>query len=308
MYNLETLKYKSGKFDNFCDAAYVLTLTSNNRIDSFLTMYEQFIPCKTLHILHNEGFHNCEKNNRFDEKIDSTWRDIEHSETDIYKDAEKKGYNNILVLEDDCIFTFFMKSQFLCNRLGKWVKNSKHGFTRLGCIYVPFRIIPANLFILGSIGNSKLQFKGAHAYILSKKMRHRLLNIKQDHLCQADSCFRYNIKQHTLTFAFAVQTHPVTENMKNGWGNPFIISILKRIKKKYTIIAYYFPLITYILFLSYISIKEESLIIHLATIIKTIIFLNSFFWTGLFNFHFSRMILYICLTHFISKDLMKRIL
>ena len=53
-YNLETLNYKDGLFDDFIEATYVLTMENSDRRKDYMYQLEQFKPSSVVHIFHNK--------------------------------------------------------------------------------------------------------------------------------------------------------------------------------------------------------------------------------------------------------------
>ena len=83
------------------DATYIIHLENNGRLDSVKAQLNEFQPTKDVFILHNKGYKNCKK----EEYIDKPPLDLIDAFWHIFKDAQQKNYNNILILEDDVDFT-----------------------------------------------------------------------------------------------------------------------------------------------------------------------------------------------------------
>jgi hypothetical protein len=86
--------------DRAISATYILHLEGNGRYEQVKSQIEQLRPTKTVWILHNRGFKECQK----DANIKIPPQDIVDSYFTIFKHAQEHSYRNILVMEDDFVF------------------------------------------------------------------------------------------------------------------------------------------------------------------------------------------------------------
>jgi hypothetical protein len=205
-YNFKLIKsYDVDKclFDNIVDATYIIHLENNGRYEYVMDQIEQFNICKKIYILFNKGFKNCRK----PKHIVSSVEDITDSYIQIFKHAESFKYNNILILEDDFLFSPTVKKhigdieQFFDDHKGV------NFIYSLGAI--PFIMIPY-------MKNHYRTFSGgAHAIIYTKKSRRQILNDKNK-IIDID-CYKGSLTNYTYYKPLCYQLFPITENSKH-WG------------------------------------------------------------------------------------------
>jgi hypothetical protein len=303
-YNISTRTYPSGLFDSFCDAAYVLTLTTNNRILSFLERYNKTPICSTLHIVYNKGYQTNPKYSHFTKQlIEKGNLDLEDCETQAFIDSKNRGYNEILIFEDDCILTNLIKFKPFYFLLKKWIQTSDHQITRLGAIFIPTRVIPTcNPLIWRSLSYSKenAQFKGTHGYIISRNARNKLINFKKIDNCLVETSF-CKIKQHVSFFPLAVQSLIITENMKS-WDkktNKYIIMFLKKFNSDKTRFVYWLPpFVGITTFMNMYHNRKNPL-----KILKNWSQINSIIYTGIFSDNSNKMFSQLFIINLLDKTL-----
>ena len=167
-YRFEKIKNESGLLDNSVDATYVLHLEGNGRLDSIRNQLNHFHITKTVYIVFNKGYKTCEKNLH----IEAPTMDLIHAFINIFKHSVEKGYNNILILEDDFEFSEKIKEPVIYEDINFFInKKADTAFVYyLGCI--PYLQIPYygnhNKIILSS---------GTHACVYSRKTRNSVLSI-----------------------------------------------------------------------------------------------------------------------------------
>ena len=106
-YTFKEINVSEGLFDNVIDCCYVLVLEGSERestINDRLSIMGY--PCKKIRIQYNKGFRNCEKVL----KEQKTNYDIIDANNNVFLDAKKNKFKNIMVLEDDFIFTDRVKN------------------------------------------------------------------------------------------------------------------------------------------------------------------------------------------------------
>ena len=255
-YNLTLYEYNYGIFDKSIDATYIIYLEGNKkRYKNIKDELDKIKPTKKVYILHNKGWKNCKK----DKYITNTAKDLVDCNIYIYKDAKKKNYNNILILEDDYIFNKKIKNKKIINNIDNFLlKNIDTSFSfYLGTI--PIIFIPYNLNI-----NRGLLNIYTHSVIFSKKYREEVL--KYDY--KTINCWdifqnKFNLNKYYYNIPLSFQIVEETENSLN-WQ---VFSILRTIHLNiaYLLNAHNDPkLIFYIWYiLSYILLKINILIILL---------------------------------------------
>lgn len=203
-YNFKLIKSYDGLFDNIVDATYVIHLENNGRYPSIMNQIKQFNICRKIYILFNKGFKNCKK----PKHIVSSVEDLTDSFIQIFKHAKSFKYNNILVLEDDFMFSPTVKKhigdieQFFDANYGK---NFIYSLGSIPLIMIPY--IKKHYITYGI---------GTHAIIYTKNSRRQILD-DQNEIVDIDTYRNLNFINYTYYKPLCYQLFPVTDNSKN-WG------------------------------------------------------------------------------------------
>jgi hypothetical protein len=176
-YNFKKITFSNGLLDDAVDATYIIHLEGNGRYDDILNQLTQFQPTKVVYIVFNKGFKNCEKN----ENITQPAHDLVDAFLKITKHANSpnQNYNNILILEDDFIFSERIKDESVQKNICSFLNNHKNDDFQylLGCmplIKMPYTLDGTHFISIVSLGS--------HACIYSKKNREQLLGIEQQNI------------------------------------------------------------------------------------------------------------------------------
>ena len=200
---------RSGVFDGVVDATYILTMGSKLRILNIEKQLAILRPTKTIYIVRNDGFENCEKC-LHKHKISSVPEDIIHAYKHIFKHASDK--ENILLLEDD----FFWTTHFTTGAVRdvqKFIQSQKPPIYSLGSLNLLF--IP--------IGKHWRLFQrfAAHAMIYSKSARKAFTDYVVKNFSENNDLeisINYAVpEQYTYHKPLAIQPMPDTPS-KEKWG------------------------------------------------------------------------------------------
>jgi hypothetical protein len=166
-YTFKQYKYTDGIFSKHIDATYIIYLSGSTRMTSIMSQLEQYHPTDNVYILINKPFKYCKKNLIRDRIA----YDIIDSNMHIFNHAKQNDYENILVLEDDFIFSPEIKNTTHIDNINSFL--NKHTNTdfiyQLGC--APIILIPYNSYTYIAFISW-----GAHAHIYSRKSYMRHLN------------------------------------------------------------------------------------------------------------------------------------
>jgi len=149
--------------------------------------------------------------------------DIVDANVNIFQHANEHNYSNILILEDDFIFTEKIKDTKHIEQIQKFlVKNTNYDFMfHLGAI--PFVSIPYDYY------NNIIFGSGMHACIFSYSFRVRIIENQQaihDWDQYHNKISFYMLNRYMYSTPLCYQLIAETENMKN-WGlSPYIINTL----------------------------------------------------------------------------------
>jgi hypothetical protein len=222
-YEFKIRTYSKGLLDPSVDATYIIHLLNNERYDAIQKEVDAFQPTKTLWFVLNQGFKACPKQL----PKQQAGYDLADATTQIYRHAEEMGYENILVLEDDCFFHEDLKKPQIQQDLNAFFQQKKDTpFSyRLGSI--PLVMVP---FVTHS---SFGFYGGAHAYVTSSAFRAAATNKITD----IDEYLNIAGNQYVYYKPLAYQLFPDTDN-KASWGSnynafPYIFPLLAVFFKLY---------------------------------------------------------------------------
>jgi len=105
-YTFKKIIYTEGFLDDSVDATYIIHLKDNGRLEHVYEQLKIYHPTKIVYIVFNEGFKICKKQNY----ITDTAEDLVDANIQNFRHANNNNYKNILVLEDDFIFSEKKKS------------------------------------------------------------------------------------------------------------------------------------------------------------------------------------------------------
>jgi hypothetical protein len=205
-YKFKKILFNDSFLSNSTDATYIIHLENNGRYKHVQSQLSEYHPTNIVYILFNKGYKKSIKK----PFINNSSLDLVDSFLEIFKHANKKKYNNILILEDDFIFSEKIKeSEHKNNINNSIIKMGKTDFVYLlGCI--PFIQIPHDLY------NFRVISIGMHAVIYSKKNRINILKKNQEDIKDWDFYNNNNINNRiTYYLPLCYQLFPETENSKN---------------------------------------------------------------------------------------------
>ena len=224
-YRFERVNYNNNNYlDSSISATYIITLLNNGRLDSIITKLKQFQPTKTTFILFNKGYKTCDKPSY----IDTSSLDLVDAYLHIFEHANTHNFVNILILEDDFIFSDKIITKHIYNDINTYIINNQdYNFVYfLGCL--PTLRIP-----LGK--HSKVIFSlGTHAVIYSKLFVQEHKQLKDVKSIKDWDAYLQKYNRITYNTCLCYQLFPATDNMKN-WGSNSIIGLLTSKIAKYYI-------------------------------------------------------------------------
>jgi hypothetical protein len=219
-YNIKKQTYKKGFLDASVDATYIIHLKDNGRIEHIQGQLTKYHPTKLVYIVFNDGFKKCNK--KLIEQV--SYQDLTDAFLQCFKHADEHGYNNILILEDDFIFSSeIKKNPEHINNVNKFLnKNRNKEFIYyLGCNPIIVRPCTSDF-------NHYKSYKSCstHAIIYSKATRSKNLNLELKHW---DVIIEDGVSNRYLYCKpICYQTYPDTENKKTWSEKDFaLIGYLK---------------------------------------------------------------------------------
>jgi len=209
-YQFKSIKFDNGLFDETVDATYIINLVGNGRYDNIINQINKYKPTSQVYILLNQGFRKCNKTKHIVYPAD----DLNDAFLQIFRHANDKKYENILILEDDFIFHKEIKNKKHINSISKFLKK-KQGedfIYFLGCI--PYLMLP-NITDLKHFNN--ISSGGMHSVIYSKKNRQNMMDNYNDIIFKYkdwDTNARNQKNRYAYYKCLCYQLFPETENSK----------------------------------------------------------------------------------------------
>jgi len=212
-YTFKRLEVETGLLDSSVDATYVITLEGNGRYERVVEQLKKYHPTRVVFIMTNRGYKRCNKNL----EKDLPRYDLTDAFINVFRHAKTESYKNILVLEDDFIFS----DRILDPKVGTIVNDFVSARTDTDFIYLlgclPFIQIPYDRY-----HNIAIRSGGTHAVIYSQLYRERLL-YDYDTITIDDWDMHNNFILQRFTYyePLVYQIFPMTDNRKQ-WGIPQI--------------------------------------------------------------------------------------
>jgi hypothetical protein len=204
-YRFEKLEFKSVLLD--IDATYIIHLENNGRLDNVMTQLNEFQPTKNVFILHNKGYKNCKK----EEYIDKPPLDLIDAFWYIFKDAQQKNYNNILILEDDFMFSERIKDTIVQQNIMDFINNTNYDVYSLG-------LLPFLQSAYNKTTNICLLGGGMHSVIYSRECIDKVLQDDKKSIKDWDLYIATKFTKYVYDEPLCYQLFPETENQKY-WEN-----------------------------------------------------------------------------------------
>lgn len=215
-YTFKRLEVEKGLLDSSVDATYVITLEGNGRYERVVEQFKKYHPTRTLFIMTNRGYKRCKKNLL----LDLPRCDLTDAFINTFKHAKNMGYKNILVLEDDFIFS----DDILDANTGGIVNSFVSARTNTEFIYV-LGCVPMIQIPYDQYHNIAYFFGGTHAIIYSETFRERAMrDYDEGAIDDWDAYNNFKLHQYTYYKPLAYQTFPMTDNRKQ-WAMPGFIAI-----------------------------------------------------------------------------------
>lgn len=199
-----------GLFDSSVDATYVITLESNGRYERVKEQLQKYHPTSTLYIMTNRGYKRCKKNL----KREIPRYDLTDAFINVCKHANEQGYRNVLILEDDFIFSDRVFDPATRTRVNSFIKarTDTDFIYLLGCLphvqapYDQYHNIPIST--------------GMHAVVYSRKARDRSIHdYATTTIDDWDDYNNWRRNRYTYYEPLVYQTFPLTDNRKQ-WAAP----------------------------------------------------------------------------------------
>jgi hypothetical protein len=210
-YSFEERHYEHGLFNSSVDATYVIHLKDNGRLDNINRQLDDTPPTDLVYVVFNEGYKKCKK----DDYIDEPAKDLTNAFLTVFRHAQSQEYNNILILEDDFLFTDKIKTDEHVSEINHFLNTSIDSDIQYSLGSIPWLRIP---YIFNSNHYIHLVSNGMHAVIYTKSNREKILFEKEENIMDWDIYNFYSSICYAYHTPLCYQLVSETENSKN-WGN-----------------------------------------------------------------------------------------
>jgi len=205
---------------NHIDATYIIHLEGNGRYEAIEKQLQTYHPTKLVYLVFNKGFKKCEKEKR----IDKSPLDLCDAFFTIFKDANEKKYENILVLEDDFTFDEKILDKTHANSIETFLKEKQGNLFAYYLGALPFLQMSLNT------EHNRVFFSGGtHACIYPRIfIKHIVEKVKQETVMDWDIYMNFEHTRYKYHTPLCYQLFPQTENQKY-WGceNPIFHYVSK---------------------------------------------------------------------------------
>ena len=209
-YHTTELRFSEGVLDSAVNMAYLLTMVDSNR--EWQKELYNFPLSSKVTVVYNMGFRNCKK--QLVKQI--SYCDLQDAVLYIFNDALRKGYQRILVLEDD--FQILEKKKEHYYSVEDFIKKKNPDVYNLG----PMITLCGKPSILTH--NASWFFTTTHAVIYNQNYITYFVQKAPHRAGHVDTYFnKASVKKYTYYMPLIGQTFPMTEN-RQSW--PMSISYL----------------------------------------------------------------------------------
>ena len=216
-YRFEKIEFNNSLLD--IDATYIIHLENNGRLDHIKSQLNEFQPTKLVYILYNKGYKNCEKNLH----LNKSSIDLVDANLYIIKDAYNKNYKNILILEDDFIFSEKIKNKTVQKNVMNFINKNNYDLYLLGSLPFLQKAYDNNTTI-SIIGI------GTHACIFSRRCINKILQVDKTKITDWDYFTGTKFTRYMYNEPLCYQLFPVTEN-QDAWINmEKVIYLIEKLK------------------------------------------------------------------------------
>ncbi len=216
-YEIDELYVKEGLLDTLVDAVYVLLLENSSRSESVYRQVNEYKLCRNVFVFINKGYKKCKKVMCQQKPA----YDLMDANAQVMYHSQEKGYNNILILEDDFLLDERIRDPVILKEISEFVNKRDFNLYNLGAVSIPLNPWATHMKPLFSCA--------AHAVIYSSQGRRVILDEYQKDACLTspwilrklsdfrghDSWYnRFLDKQYFYKIPVCYQIFPETENRK----------------------------------------------------------------------------------------------
>lgn len=213
-YKMDYQEYDKGILDSYVDATYIITMTNSIRIKNIELQLKRYIPTKKVYILYNDGYKKC---NKVLLKYEPSY-DLTDAYFYIIRHSLTENFNNILILEDDFIFSDTFNNMIIHNKIKQIFDDNISNKIYFNMGPLPLLFYP-NINIFNNMYNG-IFITGSHANIYNKNIRYDIMNYYNNiYYKHWDVFLSLTYKSYFYKKSLCYQTFPQTENQKYWLSN-----------------------------------------------------------------------------------------
>ena len=213
-YKLEYREYYQGILDSYVDTTYIITMTNSIRMKNIETQLKKYIPTKKIYIVKNDGYKKC---NKILSKYEPPY-DLTDTYFYIMQHSLIENFNNILILEDDFIFSDNINNMSIHSEISNIFKQNKNNKIYFNLGPMPILFYP-NINVMNNVYNG-IFILTSQAIIYNKNIRYDIMNYYHNiHYKNWDVFISLKYKSYFYRKPLCYQTFPQTENQKYWLSN-----------------------------------------------------------------------------------------
>jgi hypothetical protein len=226
-FSFEKKNYNDGFFNKSIDATYIIHLEGNGRLKSINNQLDNYHPTNLVYIVFNKGYKKCKK----EVYINEPAKDLMNAYLTIFKHAKEQKYNNILILEDDFLFSPKIKDNVHIENINIFLSSHINSNIQYYLGTIPWLRVP---YIHDNNHYIGLITTGSHSVVYTKSNREKILQVSEQKLMSWDWDV-YNLiysRSYMYYIPLCYQLFYETDNRKK-WGNQNIFTRLLGISITY---------------------------------------------------------------------------
>jgi hypothetical protein len=224
-YTFKRMEVEKGLFDSSVDATYVITLEGNGRYERIIEELKKYHPTRIVYIMTNRGYKRCKKNLHKDISI----YDLTDAFINVFKHANMESYKNILVLEDDFMFSEKLFDQRILSTVNQFISARTDTYF----IYL-LGVMPQIMIPYDSSHYIPVESGGMHAVVYSRLFRDKAIEDDNNTVIgDWDLYGKKTYNRYTYHEPLAYQLFPVTDNSLAWFENKEFVRLLHYILKMF---------------------------------------------------------------------------
>jgi hypothetical protein len=215
---------QKGILDEFVDMTYIITdKDSTERNAQIEAQLVKLIPTKQIYFVYNSTYKKCNK--QLPEQIPPY--DLKDANLNIIQHSIGHGFNNILILENDFIYSDLLLDNTRNKEIVREIRDFFQDYKEKTFAY---NLGPRLWFIYPNINpfyKHKNTFKfffgtASQAVIYNKKIQHEIIKCNKDIYKHIDAYINFNFDVYMYKNPLIYQTFPETNNQQYWFNNKFI--------------------------------------------------------------------------------------